>query len=108
MSYKFLPKIIQQKNFISKFQFSAKVIMVPPGGQTVTKEFYLWSTQKYSKVSKICLTCVSIFLEFRVCSSQQFNNSTYDSAPNNFFFSFFNYEKDCTIEKNLMQPEAFY
>ena len=30
-----------KKNFSSKFQFSAKVMMAPPGGQTVTKKFLL-------------------------------------------------------------------
>ena len=30
--------------------------------------FDLWSTQKYTKVSKICFACTSIF---RTCSSQQ-------------------------------------
>ena len=35
------------------------------------KNFDLWSTQKYSKVSKICSACSEIFLEFRTCSSQQ-------------------------------------
>ena len=52
------------KNFGSKFQFLAKVMVAPPGGQTVAKKFGLWSTQKYSKASKICLACLSIF--FRV------------------------------------------
>ena len=34
------------------------------------KIFDLWSTQKYSKESKICLACLSIFLEFLTFSSQ--------------------------------------
>ena len=37
-------------------------MMAPPSGQTVTKNFDFWSTQKYSKVSKICSACVEIFL----------------------------------------------
>ena len=55
-------KEFNKKNFSSKFQFSAKVMMAPPGGQTITKKIDLWSTRKYSKISKICLTCASIFL----------------------------------------------
>ena len=38
--------------------------MVPPGGQTVAKKFDLWSTQKYSQVSKTCLAGAETF--FRV------------------------------------------
>ena len=38
--------------------------MAPPGDQTVTKSFDLWSTQKYSKITKICSACAGIF--FRV------------------------------------------
>ena len=34
----FFPKRIHQKNFSSKFKFSAKAMMAPPGGQTVTKK----------------------------------------------------------------------
>ena len=34
-------KEFTKKNFSSKFQFSAKVMMAPPGGQTVTKKFWL-------------------------------------------------------------------
>ena len=39
-------------------------MVAPPGGQTVAKKFDLWSTQKYSQVSKICSAGVEIF--FRV------------------------------------------
>ena len=35
----FPPKRIYQKNFNSRYQFSAKVMMAPPGGQVVTKNF---------------------------------------------------------------------
>ena len=35
----FVPKRIHQKNISSKFQFSAKLMMAPPGGQKVTKIF---------------------------------------------------------------------
>ena len=35
----FPKKIHQKKNFSSKFQFSAKAMMTPPGDQTVTKKF---------------------------------------------------------------------
>ena len=34
-------KEFTKKNFGSKFQFSAKMMMAPPGGQTVTKKFSL-------------------------------------------------------------------
>ena len=37
----FFLKSIHQKNFSSKFQFSAKAMMTPPGDQTVTKKFWL-------------------------------------------------------------------
>ena len=35
----FFLKECTKKNFSSKFQFSARVMMAPPGGQTVTKKF---------------------------------------------------------------------
>ena len=40
-SHFFAKRIHQKKNFSSKFQFSAKAMMTPPGDQTVTKEFCL-------------------------------------------------------------------
>ena len=58
----FSPKEFTKKYFSSKFQFSAKVMFAPPGGQTVTIKLDLWSTQKYSKVSKICSAYAEIFL----------------------------------------------
>ena len=39
-------------------------MVAPPGGQTVAKKFGLWSTQKYSQVSKMYSAGAEIF--FRV------------------------------------------
>ena len=63
-------KKFTKKPFSSKFQFSAKVMMVP---KSYKKHFDFWSTQKYSRVTKICLVCAGLFLEICTCSNKSYS-----------------------------------
>ena len=58
----FLPKRIHQKKFRSKFQFSAKVMKAPPGGQTVTKNFWLVVNSEILKgIKNMFVLCLHFF-----------------------------------------------
>ena len=54
-------KEFTKKIFSSKFQFSAKVMMAPPGGQTVTKKFLLVVN---SEILKVIKNMVGLFKHF--------------------------------------------
>ena len=61
-SHFFLKEYSKKKNFSSKFQFSAKVMMVSPGGQTVTKTFWLVVNSEMLKgIKNIFWLCEQFF-----------------------------------------------
>ena len=68
----FFMRQFTKKNFSSKFQFSAKAMMTPPGDQTVTKNFWLVvNSEIFKSIKNMFGLCGHFFLELRTCSSQQ-------------------------------------
>ena len=61
----FLLKEFTKKNFSSKFQFSAKAMMTPPGDQTVTKKFWLVvNSEIFKGIKNMFNFCGHFFLSY--------------------------------------------